>query len=69
MLNSHKGIPHKLRSDDVYKGMHIPGGAIVMGNVWYVTLSHSIVYPLLLMCRLQSFLGVYVTTQSVIQTQ
>ncbi|RPD57314.1 cytochrome P450 [Lentinus tigrinus ALCF2SS1-7] len=28
------GIPHKLRSDDVYKGMHIPGGAIVMGNVW-----------------------------------
>ena len=52
MLNSHKGIPHKLRSDDVYKGMHIPGGAIVMGNVWYVTLSHFIVSSLLLMCRL-----------------
>ena len=30
------GFPHTVREDDEYKGYHIPGGAIVMGNVWCV---------------------------------
>ena len=35
------GIPHLLREDDVYEGYHIPKGAIVMGNIWYVVPSAS----------------------------
>ncbi|GJE96580.1 cytochrome P450 [Phanerochaete sordida] len=27
---------HKVMEDDEYKGYHIPGGAIVMGNVWAI---------------------------------
>ena len=30
------GVPHKIADDDVYKGYHIPKGALVMGNSWYV---------------------------------
>jgi len=29
--------------DDVYKGMHIPKGSLVFGNIWYV-LMPSVVY-------------------------
>lgn len=28
------GIPHVLRDDDVYRGMWLPKGSIVMGNIW-----------------------------------
>ncbi|KAJ6544151.1 cytochrome P450 [Mycena capillaripes] len=28
------GIPHELTQDDIYQGMHIPAGSIVMGNIW-----------------------------------
>ncbi|KAI0753473.1 cytochrome P450 [Daedaleopsis nitida] len=28
------GVPHKLTQDDVYRGYHMPAGALVMGNVW-----------------------------------
>lgn len=27
-------IPHRLMSDDVYNGMFMPGGSIVIGNAW-----------------------------------
>ncbi|KAI0741290.1 cytochrome P450 [Daedaleopsis nitida] len=28
------GVPHMLTQDDVYKGYHIPAGAMVSGNIW-----------------------------------
>lgn len=28
------GLGHRLMEDDVYKGMYIPGGTFVFGNVW-----------------------------------
>ncbi|KAM6492078.1 Cytochrome P450 [Amanita muscaria] len=38
------GIPHMLSKDDVYKGYHLPKGAVVVGNAW--TLLHDEqVYP------------------------
>ena len=29
------GLPHRLMEDDVYKGMFIPKGSLVFGNIWY----------------------------------
>jgi len=29
------GLPHRLMEDDVYKGMHIPKGSLIFGNIWY----------------------------------
>ncbi|KAL4959505.1 cytochrome P450 [Aspergillus stella-maris] len=31
------GIPHMCSKDDVYEGLRIPGGAIVMANIWAFT--------------------------------
>ncbi|RDX54448.1 cytochrome P450 [Lentinus brumalis] len=31
------GLPHRLMVDDIYKGMHIPRGTLVFGNVWNMT--------------------------------
>lgn len=28
------GIAHRVTEDDVYKGMFIPSGAVVIGNAW-----------------------------------
>ncbi|KAJ7656514.1 putative monooxygenase [Mycena polygramma] len=30
------GIPHALRQDDVYEGLHLPKGAQVVANVWHM---------------------------------
>ena len=30
------GIPHRVLEDDEYRGFHIPKGAIVLTNIWYV---------------------------------
>ena len=27
-------VPHRLTSDDVYNGYHLPSGSIVVGNAW-----------------------------------
>jgi len=27
-------LPHRLMEDDVYKGMHIPKGSMIFGNIW-----------------------------------
>lgn len=37
-------IPKSLRKDDVYKGYHLPEGAIVMENIWAVC-RNPMVYP------------------------
>lgn len=29
-------LPRKLTVDDEYKGYHLPAGAVVWGNAWYV---------------------------------
>ncbi|TBU24926.1 cytochrome P450, partial [Dichomitus squalens] len=29
-------VPHRLTSDDVYNGYHLPSGSIVVGNVWAI---------------------------------
>ena len=28
------GVPHRLMEDDVYKGMFIPAGAMMIENIW-----------------------------------
>ncbi|KAK7039437.1 putative monooxygenase [Favolaschia claudopus] len=30
------GIPHSLNQDDMYEGMHIPKGSIVIPNIWHM---------------------------------
>nr|BAL05137.1 cytochrome P450 [Phanerodontia chrysosporium] len=31
------GVPHRLIEDDEYEGYHIPGGSLVVGNIWAIT--------------------------------
>ncbi|KAJ7803147.1 cytochrome P450 [Mycena olivaceomarginata] len=31
------GLPHRLMEDDVYRGMFIPKGSLIFGNVWAIT--------------------------------
>ncbi|KAJ7684152.1 putative monooxygenase [Mycena polygramma] len=38
------GIPHALRKDDIYEGMHLPKGSLMIPNVWYM-LHDPEVYP------------------------
>ncbi|KAF8154861.1 putative monooxygenase [Crassisporium funariophilum] len=38
------GIPHALTQDDIYNGIHIPKGALVMPNVWHM-LHDPEIYP------------------------
>ncbi|KAJ7642934.1 cytochrome P450 [Mycena rosella] len=37
-------LPHRVQQDDVYRGLHIPGGAIVMANSWAI-LHDEALYP------------------------
>ncbi|KXN84122.1 O-methylsterigmatocystin oxidoreductase [Leucoagaricus sp. SymC.cos] len=37
-------LPHRLMEDDVYRGMHIPKGSLVFGNIWAITRDERI-YP------------------------
>lgn len=30
------GVPHRLMADDEYRHFHIPEGAMVIPNIWYV---------------------------------
>ncbi|KAJ7321235.1 cytochrome P450 [Mycena albidolilacea] len=30
------GLPHELRQDDTYNGMHLPKGSLVIHNIWQV---------------------------------
>jgi cytochrome P450 len=40
------GIPHRSIADDEYRGMFIPKGSLVIGNVWYVSLfGHAMYVP------------------------
>ncbi|KAK6978085.1 cytochrome P450, partial [Favolaschia claudopus] len=38
------GIPHELSQDDIYEGMYIPAGCMVMGNIWQL-LHDPVMYP------------------------
>ena len=35
------GLPHRVTSDDTYRGYHIPGGSTVIVNAWYVKTVHA----------------------------
>lgn len=35
-LNGHSGLPHKATENDVYEGMFIPNGTLVLANIWQV---------------------------------
>jgi hypothetical protein len=35
------GIPHALRQDDIYDGMHLAKGSLVIPNIWQVFLFSS----------------------------
>lgn len=37
-------LPHRLMEDDVYKGMHIPKGSLIFGNIWAMCRDESL-YP------------------------
>jgi len=36
------GLPHRLMEDDTYRGMFIPKGSLVFGNVWAITRDEKI---------------------------
>ncbi|KAJ7171159.1 cytochrome P450 [Mycena filopes] len=38
------GVPHQLRTDDIYQGMHLPSGAVVISNIWQI-LHDPVMYP------------------------
>ncbi|KAJ7756757.1 cytochrome P450 [Mycena maculata] len=38
------GIPHRLTQDDIYEGMFLPAGSMVMGNIWQI-LHDPLMYP------------------------
>ncbi|KAI0640925.1 cytochrome P450 [Trametes meyenii] len=38
------GVPHAVQADDVYRGYHIPNGAMVIPNIWWMTQDPD-VYP------------------------
>ncbi|KAJ7982963.1 putative monooxygenase [Mycena polygramma] len=38
------GMPHSLTQDDIYEGMHLPKGSLMIPNVWYM-LHDPEVYP------------------------
>ncbi|KAF7973627.1 hypothetical protein HWV62_14814 [Athelia sp. TMB] len=38
------GLPHQLTQDDVYNGMLIPKGTLIIGNIWAIT-RDSTLYP------------------------
>ncbi|KAF9819005.1 hypothetical protein IEO21_02419 [Rhodonia placenta] len=44
VLNHPAGLPHKLISNDQYQGFHIPGGSMVIPNIWGMTRNDSF-YP------------------------
>ncbi|KAJ7718623.1 cytochrome P450 [Mycena metata] len=31
------GLPHRLMEDDIYRGMFIPKGSLIFGNIWAIT--------------------------------
>ncbi|KIK01617.1 hypothetical protein K443DRAFT_678273 [Laccaria amethystina LaAM-08-1] len=37
-------LPHRLMEDDVYRGMHIPKGSLIFGNIWAIMHDEEI-YP------------------------
>ena len=39
------GVSHRLMEDDVYKGMFIPAGAMVIENIWWVRPSNFPMVP------------------------
>ncbi|KAJ7020856.1 cytochrome P450 [Mycena alexandri] len=39
------GVPHAAIKDDIYKGYHIPAGAVVIGNTWAIFNDESIYGP------------------------
>jgi cytochrome P450 len=34
--NEHLGLPHRVMEEDAYMGYHIPQGATVIANIWYL---------------------------------
>lgn len=42
LILSFAGIPHALTEDDVYNGVFLPKGSVVMPNVWSITELHPI---------------------------
>ncbi|KAI0316607.1 cytochrome P450 [Amylostereum chailletii] len=38
------GLPHRLMEDDIYRGMLIPKGTIILGNIWAM-LRDPVLYP------------------------
>ncbi|KAJ7745430.1 putative monooxygenase [Mycena maculata] len=38
------GLPHALRKDDIYEGMHLPKGSLILPNIWYM-LHDPEIYP------------------------
>jgi hypothetical protein len=42
-----QGIPHRSIDDDVYNGMYIPKGSLVIANTRYVSSTNLIPFPIL----------------------
>lgn len=37
-----QGVPHAILKDDEYNGMHIPGGSVVIPNIWNILHDESV---------------------------
>jgi len=44
LLRALVDLPHRLMEDDVYRGMHIPKGSLIFGNIWTILRDESM-YP------------------------
>jgi len=45
VLHFESAMPHLASEDDVFEGYHIPKGAIIMANVWWVHRSFVLCRP------------------------
>ena len=46
-------MPHRLNSDDVYRGYDLPDGAMVIPNIWFVVFLFHTQYVTLMFATLQ----------------
>ena len=45
LTQSTTGVPHRVQSDDVYRGYDIPEGAMIIPNIWYADLHMCYMVP------------------------
>ena len=47
LITIYLGVPHALMKDDIYNGMFIPKGSVVMTNIWCIPSHPRLVHKLI----------------------